>query len=124
MESKANDKHIVEEAINDLLHLKKQLAATEEASDFQKGANTAAVLFAESINARIEYLKDVLTWYDDTPDNCGAFEVMDSYKQLITLAQEMAEDCDNEFNKGMSDSYLKFAFQLTNLLNTKYCPNT
>ena len=58
MENKANDKHIVEEAINDLLHLKKQLAATEEASDFQKGANTAAVLFAESINARLTRLEE------------------------------------------------------------------
>ena len=124
MENKANDKHIVEEAINDLLHLQKQLAAIEETSDFQKGANTAAVLFAQSINARIEYLKDVLTWYDDTPDNCGAFEVADSYKQLITLAWEMAEVCDNEFDKGMSESYLKFASRLTNLLNTKYHPNT
>ena len=123
MENKTNDKHIVEEAIDDLLRLKKQLTAIEETSDFQKGANTATVLFAESINARIEYLKDVLTWYDDTPDNCGAFEVTDSYKQLITLALEMAEGCDNEFDKGLSDSYLKFASQLTNLLNTKYYTN-
>ena len=123
MENKTNDKHIVEEAIEDLVQLEKQLSTTEETSDFQKGSNLAVTLFKESITARIEYLKDVLTWYDDTPDNCGAFEVTDSYKQLITLALEMAEGCDNEFDKGMSDSYLNFASQLTNLLNTKYYTN-
>ena len=117
MENKTNDKHIVEEAINDLLHLKKQLVAAEETSDFQKGANTAAVLFAESIDARIEYLKDVLTWYDDTPNNSGTYEVKDCYKQLIKLALDPIEgQGENEYDEEMTDTFLSFAFRIVRAL--------
>lgn len=114
-----NDKCIVEENITYLEEYKNSLIKTEEKDEYAKGRNCAIDCLKDSIEDKIDYLKDVLTWYEDDTETSGIFEVIDRFKGLIWVTMECAKDQDDSlFGKGMADTFREHLFEFIIHLST------
>ena len=115
----STDRYVVEEAISWLNEYKNKLEDVEEINEYNDGVNTALSCINGSIDTRIDYFEEVLTWYDDNEHCCGTFEVIDMFEGLIWVLLETAKEQENtHFGKGMADTCNQHLFMFANKLES------
>ena len=102
------DKNVVEEAISWLSEYKNRLEKVEEINEYQQGVHHAIYCLTEAIDGRIDYLQDVLSWYEENPKTHGTYEVINEFESFLQVFLELSQEAGNSsFEKGMVDTYHK-----------------